>query len=571
MTPRRTPRSASSSGPPRSTLEETIAAGEVAGSGPAGVYRRLEARPGEPRILRRDLLDPVVAGAPRAPRRSLLHLAHVTDLQLADCSSPGRFEFFESLRGTPGSHAFVPAQRPQETLLVHALESMVRSINVLGASPETGAPLDLVLSTGDNIDNAQWNELCCYLALLGGGRVELSPGPFYEGVQAPSWPPGPYWRPDGADSPFNSLYGFPSLPGLLEEAVLPFDAAGLEVPWVSCFGNHDGLPFGESVPTPAYREIVTGARKAFTLPDGLDALSSEERLFAAPEELLAGPSVEVQASAERRVVGRRDFVSAHLAAPGRPAGHGFSARNLETGTAYSTYDPSERVRLVLLDTANLDGQPTGSIGARQLAWLEETLSACHSRHLSEDGRWQRGGGEDRIVVLASHHGPSTLTNHRQVEGGLEEDHPRATAEEVLSLLHRFPNVVLWLTGHRHVNEVVARRAHANPVARAGGSGGGGVAGAGIWEISTVSVADWPSQGRYVELVDNRDGTLSILTSMVDHHAPLDPSLATGRQRLASLHRELAGNVPRAGFDAGLAGGLLDRNVELVIASPFDLA
>jgi hypothetical protein len=124
----------------------------------------------------------------------------------------------------------------------------------------------------------------------------------------------------------------------------------------------------------------------------------------------------------------------------------------------------------------------------------------------------------------------------------------------LSLLCRFPNVVAWLTGHRHINEIAARQR--GPL--------------GLWEIATASIADWPSQGRFIELVDNRDGTLSLLTSMVDHAAAIRPDAAAGRQRLASQHRELAGNVPLVGFGSSFEGSPADRNTELVIPAPFAL-
>jgi hypothetical protein len=51
---------------------------------------------------------------------SLLRLVHLTDFQLADVASPGRFEFFEELAGRAAAEAFVPAQRAQEVLALHA-------------------------------------------------------------------------------------------------------------------------------------------------------------------------------------------------------------------------------------------------------------------------------------------------------------------------------------------------------------------------------------------------------------------------------------------------------------------
>ena len=138
--------------PTPTTLERTLIAGEVAGVGSKGCYRRLQFGAGEPRLVRDELSCRSSTGG--SQRRSLVVLAQITDLQLADAQSPGRFEFFEYLRGRPDMQAFVPAYRPQEVLNVHAVDAIAAAIRNYGGSPETGARVGLVLSTGDNVDNA---------------------------------------------------------------------------------------------------------------------------------------------------------------------------------------------------------------------------------------------------------------------------------------------------------------------------------------------------------------------------------------------------------------------------------
>jgi hypothetical protein len=94
------------------SLERTLQAGAARRTGSEREYRRLVYGPGEPRLARDDL-----AGGPGRLSRdlvSVLHLGHLTDFQIADVQSPGRFEFFEQLRGRPGDESFVPAFRPQE-------------------------------------------------------------------------------------------------------------------------------------------------------------------------------------------------------------------------------------------------------------------------------------------------------------------------------------------------------------------------------------------------------------------------------------------------------------------------
>jgi hypothetical protein len=121
-----------------------------------------------------------------------------------------------------------------------------------------------------------------------------------------------------------------------------------------------------------------------------------------------------------------------------------------------------------------------------------------------------------------------------------------------------------VNGHTHRNTVT-------PFARPAGAAVGG----GFWEVNTAAHIDWPQQARTVEIVDNRNGTLSIFGTLVDHAGP--PSYGpnpTSPLQLASLSRELGANdwqegVSPVGTD-GRRGRLEDRNVELLLPAPFEL-
>ena len=303
--------------------------------------------------------------------------------------------------------------------------------------------------------------------------------------------------------------------------------------------------------------MLLGAHKPADLPLGADPLAGVDAFTEEPAQLLLGPARDVVADPGRRSVGRRDFVEAHLQAAGSPSGHGFGRWNVESETAYGAYDLDGPVpvRVILLDTTNMDGYFEGSIGARQLRWLEARLSEVHSRHLDIEGRVVTTGATDRLVVLASHHGLVAMVNDRQSPKGLEQDHPRVTAGALEAFLHRFGNVVLWLNGHRHRNDVQPR---ADPSGRTGG----------FWEVSTSAIADWPCQSRLVELVSTSDKDISVLCTMLDAGVPADPEQAEGPERLAALHRELAANDPFAGGRHTAAGRPGDRNIALRLPAPF---
>ena len=131
-------------------------------------------------------------------------------------------------------------------------------------------------------------------------------------------------------------------------------------------------------------------------------------------------------------------------------------------------------------------------------------------------------------MLFSHHTIATMDNPIRAD---DDPRERVLGDAVLELLLRYPNVVLWVNGHTHVNSVTA---HARPA--------GAAAPGGFWEVNTASHIDFPQQARIVELADNHDGTISIFGTIVDSAAPLAvPGALDTPQALAALSRELAAN------------------------------
>ncbi|MDQ3616404.1 MAG: hypothetical protein M3393_07260 [Actinomycetota bacterium] len=124
----------------------------------------------EPYTVRSELTAGHAGESARHPR-PLLAFEHATDLQLVDVQSPVRFECCNKHAADPRFHLLVPMHRPQEALAERAVQAIVGTLHSIDAAPATGAELSLVLTTGDAIDNAQWNELEMFLALLEGGLV----------------------------------------------------------------------------------------------------------------------------------------------------------------------------------------------------------------------------------------------------------------------------------------------------------------------------------------------------------------------------------------------------------------
>jgi metallophosphoesterase (TIGR03767 family) len=515
------------------TVERTLRPGRTVRAGAVAAYRTLEEAAGEPHVTRTELTGPL--SAELHARRALLTIAHLTDLHVTDVESPARFEFLNRYASDPRFRELLTMQRPQEALNARAIDAMVSAFNAIDAGPVAGGTVELAVMSGDAIDNGQTNELATFFALLGGGMVTPgSGGPELESVQAPAWPDDIFWKPDGGygRDRFSLDYGFPHLPGVLDRAQRPFHAAGLQMPWIGCHGNHEELCQGVGVMNAELGAAMAGARKAIAVGEGIDPSTALELFIRKAQAFMAGPAVAVTPDETRSPIGLAGFIDGYLAA----GGHGFTLANRTGGSAYYVHD-TRHVRLVVLDTACPAGGADGSIDSRQLVWLEDRLAEVHRPN------------PDRLVVVVSHHPLRTIVNERAPGGSRGAD--------LLAVLRRFRNVVLWLNGHTHINRVTARAA-------ADGDS------AGFWEVTTASMVDWPTQARLVEIFDAGGGKLGIACTMVDHDGAVDPDGAMTGVELAGLHRELAANDPLAGSASSRAGTVADRNVILALLAPFPL-
>jgi uncharacterized repeat protein (TIGR01451 family) len=558
-------------------------------------------------------------------RRSLSYVGQLTDFQLADEESPARVEFTDQ---EPTGFA-ASAWRPQEALQPFIIDWSIRQMNLFsGASPvaQSGgdrAAMDFTLVTGDQADNMQRNEMLWVRGLLEGGATldpnsgsqnpldwsplmhpscaaypanaaNLAEAAKYTGVQDyDDYDEGPtpyFYDPDNPQGYWQAT-GWPAYPGLMDRAQLPFTPAGLNVPSYVTNGNHDGLVQGNEDGNAAFEDIATGCFKALGStseplpgqpPDGLD-----------PSVLLTPSSAAMLVPPDplRRFVDKKQ-TKAIYAANGEDNSHGYDfvdedeEANSAGGATYYAWDPPEApgVRYISIDTLSEGGvveqSSNGNIDNPQFQWLERELEFAQ--------------GNDKLVMVFGHHpirslnsnapdeaaGPCAGVQHSHGDGpehdlspGCDID-PRASApihygepsqrppgstDETLSqLFARFPNVLAYIAGHTHENNVQA-------FPRTGG--GGGV----WWGIETSATADWPVQHRLIELMDNRDGTLSLFGTVLDAAssgtAPAPGSAAAfDEAMLSSLGREFAYNDPQAGSGSG-EGAANDQNVELLVKDP----
>jgi Calcineurin-like phosphoesterase len=345
-------------------------------------YGDHEAAPGQPVVTA--TLDGAVPPARGANPERLTRFVHLADTQLADDESPARMASFDS----PGQLA--GAFRPQEGHECRILNAAVRTINAYhGANP-----IEFVLLGGDNIDNAQSNELSWFMKVLDGAdRVECDSGHDDDPV------PGPDNDPKDA-----------------------FVAEGLRMPWRWVMGNHDILHQG-TFPIAGSQQVVVGN----------DSQGGTRDWTRPGAPVRWGEVVADPARAQLPRTALLDEVAGAL------DGHGIGPSVQRYGKAFYWFDiEGTPLRVIVLDTAAETGSATGVLRTSDVeGFIRPALDTA-----KRDGKW---------VVLTSHHASTRLGDGSLSSAGIEPQPDALSVSTWTSLVGSYDNVLLHLAGHSHVH------------------------------------------------------------------------------------------------------------------------
>ncbi len=557
--------------PPAHAAAPATTSSVTIGGEPQAPYSRLKLIPGWKRVVRDDLGASARKGR-QARRRSLLYFAQLSDFQLADEESPARAEALDVVNSP-----FQSAWRPQEALGPFTVDQVIRQVNRFDRSPirnqrRRHARMALSITTGDSADNQQINETKWVVRLLEGGPLNPNSG-VEGGACAPLSPPGEAARYTGVqddddvlesgrfydpDRPSGAFAAWPRHPGLMDRAQQPFQTAGLKRPSYVTFGNHDGTVQGNIFALQALDDIARGCVKPLAAT-GIAGLTS---LLTTPLRTILVPP-----DPERGFADRPTYKALHATGAQADA-HGFAhvddaeQRASRGQAAYYAFTPKPGIRMIAINTVaegdTLDSE--GNLDDPQFRWLRRELAAAEERR--------------QLVILFGHHPIRSLTNGARDEAAGDcaaravtgpgcdldprDSRPLRLGGDLRALLLSHPNVIAYVAGHTHENRVTAFE-------RPGGGG--------FWGIETASEIDWPIQSRLLEVMDNRDGSLSIFGTLVDHGGAVDTpapgtaSLGFSPETLAALGREFAYNDPQVGIEDGAEGRPADRNVELLVPMP----
>jgi metallophosphoesterase (TIGR03768 family) len=358
----------------------------------------------------------------------------------------------------------------------HILDAAIQTVNALHKQK----PFDCGLFLGDADNNSQYNELRWYIDVIDGKFIRPS---------------------SGAHAGEGTI-----------DYQKPYQAAGLDktIPWYQTKGNHDNFWFGSEPVNDYLRQnyigedlLRLGANILFPPYSGFDErtyyMGTVDGSTRYGDIIGAGAvsnttAIKVFADANRHTLSMKDWMSEFFDTSSQPLGHGFTPSSTNRDFASYSFDPKSDIpiRVIMLDDNqgenNYTNHGNGSLDKTRYDWLKSELD--------------QGQSEGKLMIIAAHV-PIGVAGFGTGLGGWGPESYR-TDKELIATLHKYPNLILWLAGHMHYNQVTAFKSpDTNQPER------------GFWEVQTSSLRDFPQQFRTFEIVRNSDNTISIIITDVD--------------------------------------------------------
>jgi metallophosphoesterase (TIGR03768 family) len=447
------------------------------------------AGPGLPYVKRIELA-PAYTGGPNVER--ILSFFAISDIHITDKESPAQVMWVGW--NAPFGSSLSSAYSPVVLSSTQVLDAAVQTINALHRQ----SPLDFGISLGDTINNNQYNELRWYIDVLDGKRITPS---------------------SGAHAGAGTI-----------DYQKPFNAAGLDplIPWYQVLGNHDQFfmgsyyEFDKTLSAHIGSQVLNcsnncpptyaGIRETGFYMGVVDGTTPYGDLIkAGPETDFLRPPTVVADSSRRSLTSNtstsENWINEFFRTASHPIGHGFNLVDPVNGPGFACYSFQPKsdipVKIIVLDDTC-----KGGTGDQTTNYAASCLDPVRMNWLKTE--LQEGQDNNKLMIIAAH---VPILPQTSIMDPTPFSMSRQNSSQILAELHTYPNLILWISGHRHVNVVTPQPF--NPETPGHGPANS------FWEVETASLRDFPQQFRTFDIRRNWDNTISIFATNVD------PAVAEG--------------------------------------------